>query len=250
MLRTTILLTLTTFVLTGMTARQQNATIDFQAKVDRFEKKYLANYTISKENLDGTGQQYTLDTKSQPIWRKKTTLKGKTSFRFNTKQRAYQRLYLSFYQYETSTQRSAALDSLLNCFGGGSGKLVWGVNGKSAKTSPCIYIINEKEIVACHIDYSYQNGIWEKFKYDLEKSFGNESSGIIESGCGGPINFRAFCRWFLVLSVGSIRRSTSTAEMPALRSGDDSMMRWGAKEEGALFTCISDKITIVFLYCR
>ena len=193
MLRATlIILTLATFVLTGMTGRQQTAATDFQAKVDSFVKNYSADFTISKDNLDGAGQQYTLDTRTNPTWKKKVTLKSKTSFVNNYKQTVYQRLYLSFYQYETDKQCTAALDSLMNCFGGDCGKLKWGVSGQSAKTIPCIYLISEKEIVACHINCEHQNDFWTKFKHDLEITFGNGTSAIIESGCGGPINFKKF----------------------------------------------------------
>ena len=189
MLRPTIILPILTFALTSLTSKQDELASDFQMSVDRFVKKYSADHTISKENLDGAGQQYALDTRTKPTWSKKMTLKSKTSFINKYNQKVYQRLYLSFYRYDKDQQCTAALDSLLNCFGGLCGNIKWGVKGQSAKTIPCIYIINEREIVACHVNCEQVNDFWATFKQDLTATFGNTTSRIIDTGCGGSINF-------------------------------------------------------------
>ena len=167
-----------------------SATPDFQTKVDSFLKKYLADFSISKDNLNGSGQGYDFEDKTKPIWVKRITLKCKTSFVNNYPQTVYQRLYLSFFQYKSDKQCTAALDSLLNCFGGMCTKLQWDVKGQSAKTIPCIYLFNEKEIVACYINCEHQNDFWIKFKHDIEMTFSNGASRVMETGCGGPINFK------------------------------------------------------------
>lgn len=187
-----IIMSLSIFALTSMSNRQQTSTTNFQTRVEGFVKKYSTHFTTSIDNIDVKGQQYTLDTRTKPTWTKKVTLRSKTSFVNNYRQTVYQRLNLSFYQYDTNAKCTAALDSLLNCFGGECCKLNWGDSAQSAKSIPCIYIINETEIVACHINCEHQNDFWTKFKHDLEMTFRDGASAIIESGCGGSINFRKY----------------------------------------------------------
>ena len=84
------------------------------------------------------------------------------------------------------------MESLLNCYGTDCGKLKWGEEGKSLKTTPSIYLINNKEIIVCKIHCDHTNDFWTKFKNELTTKFGCGTSRIIDAGCGGPINFRKF----------------------------------------------------------
>ncbi len=171
-------------------SKQPTVTSNFQVKVESFLKMFSDDFSPSKENLIGTGQGYDFENKTNPIWTKRITLKSKTSFVNNYQQTVYQRLYFSFFQYENSKRTLTALDSLLNCFGGACTKLKWDAKSQSAKTIPCIYLINEKEIVACYINCEHQNDFWMKLKDEIEKTFSNGTSRVMETGCGGPINFK------------------------------------------------------------
>lgn len=131
-----------------------------------------------------------LDKKVNASWSKTITLKQKKAFKNKYNQSVYQRLFLGFYQYTTNKECSAALDSLLNCFGTDCGTLKWGDNDKAIKTTPTIYLINDKEIVVCKIHCEHTNDFWTTFKHYLEMTFSSKNSGIIEAGCGGQIRFR------------------------------------------------------------
>ena len=186
------MLTAATFAFSGLANGQTVTISDFQVKVDCFLKKYSADFVVSKDNLDGTGQQFTLDTKTKPTWTMKVTLKSKAPLDENYNQTVYQRLYFAFYKFDNEKQCTEALDSLLNCFGGDCGKIKWNVSGQSSKTIPCVYLINETEIISCHINCSTQNDFWTKFKHDFKMTFGNSVTAIMETGCGGPIEFKKF----------------------------------------------------------
>jgi hypothetical protein len=183
------LLTVAAFAFTGLVSGLTTPASDFEIKVDSFLKKYSADFVVSKENLDGTGQQHTVH---NTIWTKKITLKSRAPIKNNYNQTSYQRLYLAFYKFADNNRSKAAMDSLLNCFGGDCGKIKWGAEGQSSKTTPCIFIFNETEIISCHINCERENGDWTKYKHDIELYFGSKSSSIMETGCGGPINFKKF----------------------------------------------------------
>lgn len=189
---TTIILLILTFALTSLTSKQDKLASDFQTSVDSFIKKYSEDFTTVTETFNYDGNDFVLDKKVKTSWDKTVTLKHKTAFKNKYDQTVYQRLFLGFYQYDTDKQCSAALDSLLNCFGTDCGKINWGDNGKSLKTTPTIYLINEREIIVCKIHCEHTNDFWTTFKHDLTMTFGNGTSGIIDSGCGGPVNFKKF----------------------------------------------------------
>ena len=186
---TTIILLILIFALTSLTSKQDKLATDFQTSVDSFIKKYSADFKTVAETFNSDGNDFILEKKVKTSWNKTVTLKRKTSFKNKYDQTAYQRLFLGFYQYDTDKQCSAALDSLLNCFGTDCSKLKWGDNGKSLKTTPTIYLINEREIIVCKIHCEHTNDFWTTFKHDLTTTFENATSRIIDAGCGGPINF-------------------------------------------------------------
>lgn len=180
------------FGLTSPTSQQDNVASNFQQRVDEFIKKHSADFTPVTETYHANGNDRILDKKVKTVWNKNVTLKGKTSFKNKYDQTVYQRLFLGYYQYETDQQCSAALDSLLNCFGTDCDQLKWGDNGKKLKSTPTYYLINEREIIVCKIHCVHTNAFWTTFKHDLAMTFGSGSSGIIETDCGGPVRFRKF----------------------------------------------------------
>ena len=193
MLRPTIIILLIlTFALTSLTSKQEKLATEFQTNVDNFIEKYSGDFSTVAETFNSNGNDFILDKKIKTSWDKTITLKRKTSFKNKYNQTVYQRLFLGFYQYDTDKQCSAALDSLLNCFGTDCGKLKWGDNGKSLKTTPSIYLIKSREIIVCKIHCEHINDFWTTFKNDLTTTLGHGEFGIIEAGCGGPINFIKF----------------------------------------------------------
>ena len=190
----TIIFTILTFALTSFTSNQDEPEIDFPTSVDSFIKKYSADFSVVSKTYNSESNDFVLESKVINTWNKTVTLKRKKSFKNKYDQTVYQLLFLGFYQYDTEKQCSAALDSLLNCFGTDCGKIEWGGgdNIKYFKTTPRVYLINEKTIITCKIYCEHTDDFWTTFKYDLIMTFGNGASGIIEAGCGGPIYFRKF----------------------------------------------------------
>ena len=163
---------------------------DFGFKIDSFLKKYSQNFKTINENFNSNGNDFVLDNKTKSLWVKKVTLKNNTPFINSDKKIVYQRLYLSFYQYESPQQCTTAVDSLLNCFGTDCWSIKRGTDINGVHTTPNIYVINEKEIIVCHLFCEHQNESWIKFKNELITTFGNSGSDVIISGCGGPLTFR------------------------------------------------------------
>jgi hypothetical protein len=191
-IKITVIFTILTFALTSFTSNQDEPAIDFPESVDSFIKKYSADFSEVPQTHNLESNDFVLDNKVITTWNKTVTLKRKKSFKNKYDQTVYQRLFLGFYQYDTEKQCSAALDSLLNCFGTDCCKIKWGDNIKGFKTTPRVYLINEKTIITCKIYCEHVDNFWITFKHDLIMTFGNESSIIIDAGCGGPINFRKF----------------------------------------------------------
>ncbi len=182
----TALILIIAFIFIGLTSGSS----DFENKINGFLKNYSADFVLSKkDNLEGTGQQFALE-KINPTWKRKITLKSKVTIQNKYKQPSYERLYLAFYKFEDQKQCTAAMDTLLNCFGGDCFKIKWGVTGQTAKTTPCLYIFNETEIISCHISCETENEFWPKFKRDLEVHFSHGAYKVLEAGSGGPLNFR------------------------------------------------------------
>ncbi|MFM9947251.1 MAG: hypothetical protein ACKV1O_04875 [Saprospiraceae bacterium] len=189
---TTIILLILTFAFTSLSSKRDKPATDFQTSVDRFVKKYSTDFRTVTETFNSDGNDFILDKKVKTSWNRTATLKRKTAFKNEYGQTVYQRLFLGFYQYDTDKQCAAALDSLLNCFGTDCGKIKWGDNGIKLKTTPILYLKNEKEIIVCKIKCEHSNDFWTTFKHDLTATFCNGTSGIIDAGCGGPVNFRKF----------------------------------------------------------
>lgn len=189
---TNILLLFLSFTMSSLSSKEDEPEMGFKQRIEGFINKYSQDYTAIAESFHVGGNDIILDNKVKTSWDSTITLKSRTSFRNKYDQTVYQRLYLGFYQYETENQCLNALDSLLNCFGTDCGQVKWGENGTSLKTSPAIYLINQKEIIVCKIHCEHANDFWTSFKNDLVIIFGNRASGIIETGCGGPVSFREF----------------------------------------------------------
>jgi hypothetical protein len=128
---TTIILLISTFALISVTSKQGIPATDFQTGVESFIKKYSADFATVDETFNRDGNDFILDKKVRTSWSKIVTLERKTTFKNIYDQTAYQRLYLGFYQYDTNKQCSAAVDSLLNCFGTDCDSFSWGENCKS-----------------------------------------------------------------------------------------------------------------------
>ena len=187
---TIISLCVSIFILTSLTSNKITSGSTFKGEVDSFLEKYSAGFSAIPERYNSFGNDYILDTKVMSSWKKIVTLKSKIKFENNYKQIVSQRLFLGFYKYENKVKCSAALDSLLACFGNDCAKIKWGEQVSSLKATPSIYIVNDSEIIVCHIRCEQINNSWEIFKDELIHTFGEENSGVIESGCGGPVEFR------------------------------------------------------------
>ena len=179
---TILTLTLTSFLLTDNSD-------DFKTKVENFIAKYSTDYATSPETLDGTGYQWTLDTKTRPTWTTKQTLKSKEPFINKYDQTAYQRLFFAFYQYDTEEKGKIALDSLTNCFPPLCLKIQRDKNKEGTKAIPAIYLITKTEIVTCHLHCEQIRDNWTEITKDIIKTFGDQESVIITTGCGGPLEW-------------------------------------------------------------
>lgn len=184
-----LFLTVFSYSFTTKFFQQKN---DFELKVDSFLKKYSTDFSLSNDRFSNNSNDFVLDNKTKSDLSKVVTLKCKTSFVNQYKQTVYQRLYLGFYQFNSQKDCNAALDSLLNCFGTDCQKIKRGENGQLVKTSPVFYLLNENQIIVCHIACEHKNEFWKTFTYDLKMNFGNEGSFTIYSDCGGPITFNKF----------------------------------------------------------
>ena len=160
---------------------------EFENKIDNYLKLYLANFDFTSEKIDGTDR--VIET-TKPSWVKKGSLVSKATIQDKNGETTKLKLNFSFYHYENSIKSKAAMDSILNCFGGECTKLSWGVKDQSAKTPPCIFIFKEKEIISCFVSCEQKNNYWTLFIPDLEKTFSSAGSKVLESDCGGPIVFR------------------------------------------------------------
>ena len=162
--------------------KQTGTSDDFKSKTEIFVKKYLADYSVSAENLDGSGYQRTLDSDTKYSWTKKQTLKCKKSFINKYKQTSYQRLFFAFYQYDNEQSGKSALDSLIKCFPLDCYKLTVGQNIPGIKSIPAIYLINKAEIITCHIYCEQLQDNWTNIQQDIINTFGDKQSIIITTG--------------------------------------------------------------------
>jgi len=177
--------------LAWMLPRQSGNSNDFKNKTEIFIKKYLADYSVSADNLDGSGYQWTLDTKTKHSWTKKQTLKSKKSFINKYKQTSYQRLFFAFYQYDNEQTGKSALDSLIKCFPmDGCYKITIGQNIPALKSIPAIYLINKTEIITCHLPCEQIQDNWTNIQQDIINTFGDKQSIIITTGCGGQLEWK------------------------------------------------------------
>jgi hypothetical protein len=169
---------------------QTPTTSPFETKIDNWVKLYLANFIVDQSNLNGTGQQSATDQVNSASWKKKITLKSKTTIKDKNEKITNLKIYLAFYEFADANSCNSAKDSVLNCFGGDCTKIQWGKDDQTAKTIPCLYIFNEKQIISCHVSCEEKNNYWTLFKPDLEKNFSSQGSKILEADCGGPFMFR------------------------------------------------------------
>ena len=172
------------------TIGQTSTTSVFETNADNWLKLYTANFDLVPGNLNGTGQQAVMDRVKSVSWTKKITMKSKATIQDKNDKTTNLKLYIAFYEFADGNSCSSAKDSVLNCFGGECTKIKWGTDGQCAKTIPCIYIFNAKEIISCQVSCEEKNNYWTYIKSDLEKAFATQGSKILESDCGGPITFR------------------------------------------------------------
>lgn len=170
--------------------RQTSTSDNFKTKTETFLKKYSADYSVSPDNLDGSGYQWVLDTKTKHSWTKKQTLKCNKSFINKYQQTSYQRLFFAFYQYNTEQNCKTAFDTLINHFPGDGYKIKQGTNIKALKTIPAIYLINKTVIITCHIYCEQLQDNWSSIQKDIIDTFGDTPSIIITTGCSGPLEWK------------------------------------------------------------
>ena len=161
-----------------------------ELKSQKFLSKYYPTYKESRETLDGSGYQCTLDKRTNPKWTKKITLKCKESFINKYNQTSYQRLFFAFYEYADYDTGEAAIDSLLNHFPNDDFKIKKNKNMEGLKAIPAIYILNRKEIITCHVHCLQTWNNWENIKNEIIDAFANAESNIITTGCGGPLEWK------------------------------------------------------------
>ena len=174
-----------------LSASQKQYSPDFQTKVANYLKAFSLTFSESKDRYDGYEyNDWVLCKKAKYSWKKEITLKSNTSFTNKYKQVAFQRLYFSFYQYETDKLCRTAIDSLLNCFGTDCRKIQWGENMNGVKGTPKIYIFRKREIICCKINCEHVNEYWTKVKQDLIDKFDDNESNFVITGCPGPVEWK------------------------------------------------------------
>ena len=184
------LIVVISFILSNSVNGQTAVISDFETKVDNYIKLYLPNFDISNENPSESRMLFIIDSLKSTVWTRKVTLKSKQTIQDKNGQTTNLRLNLSFYNFEDSKKCKDAMNVLLNCFGGDCGKIEWGTPGQTAKTTPCVFVFNEREIITCSISCEQENGYWNGFKEDLIKTLREDPAKIMEAGCGGPITFK------------------------------------------------------------
>lgn len=180
-----------TFAITSLIGSQGKNSKSIETNVENFIKKYASKFSVVAEKFNRVSNDGVLNEKVETTWKKNITLKCKTLFKNKYNQKVYQRLFLGFYQYENEKLCSSALDSLLNCMGTDCAKLKWGEEQRGFKTTPCLYLINEKEIIVCKIHCEHSNNFWVEFKNDLISTFRSDKTRVIDVGCGGHASFKA-----------------------------------------------------------
>ena len=160
-------------------------------KVDSFLSSISTNFDESPDRYSHSEyNDIILEKKVVSEWSKTITLKSKTSFKNHYGQTVYQRLYLGFHEYESENVCDSAFSTLMNCLGNDCAKVKWGEELNGIKSSPFLYIKTDDEIVFCKINCEHENDFWTDLKSKLINTFSQPKSRIIETGCGGPLNFR------------------------------------------------------------
>lgn len=185
-----VLLFLLPFTFSCLKSGNENLTNNFQTKLESFVKKYSKNFSAVTERFNPASNDGVLNEKVETAWKENVTLKCKSYFKNKYNQKVYQRLFLGFFQYESEKLCSSALDSLLNCMGTDCAKLKWGDEERGFMTTPCFYLIGEKQIIVCKIHCEHLNNFWVEFKNDLLSTFRSDKTRVIDVGCGGYASFK------------------------------------------------------------
>jgi hypothetical protein len=184
--KTVFLITLLLF-LSGFNLNKENQ--DFKTNVEEFIESFSEEFSLSNETLTGTGYQYFFETKTNPVWKKKITLKNKKPMKNKYNQTTYQKLYFGFYEFKNESEVKKTFDGFTNCFPPECVKLEKGEYIEALKHIPAIYIFNQNTIVTCHIGCEHLDNNWEGIKKSLLEKFSSNEATIISTGCGGPIEW-------------------------------------------------------------
>jgi hypothetical protein len=94
-----------------------------------------------------------------------------------------QRITVSIFNYENAETTNQVKTDLLKCFPNDCSEVREGYSG-GYKTTPAIYIFDERYIAVMNMRCEDEDGQWEKIKNDFLGRFRNENSKVIEAGCG------------------------------------------------------------------
>jgi hypothetical protein len=142
---------------------------------------------ISSETLSALGNDIVLHSKVRTEWKKEFALEHKTNA--ENDRTKYPKLYYGFYQYSNNKKCSAALDSLLHCFGNDCIEIKWNNEHVHVSSIPSIYIINDKEIIVCKIQPTYEDDFWNSTQSEVLNTFKKDHSKIIRIDHTGAISF-------------------------------------------------------------
>ncbi len=156
-------------------------------RLDSFILLHQTQYTQSNDRHFGTNNSPALSS-SKTLWSKNITLKSRELVANVYKQSAFQQFYMTFNEYGSSAECSAAKDSLMGYIRKES-SAEWGDSGKTMKTTPFLYIINETTIISCFVSCEQADKTWDNLQQEMLLFFGTAHPTTIKSGCGGPLTF-------------------------------------------------------------
>lgn len=184
-------------ILTGFQVQNPNQTpnfgnykkTEFESRIYKFLNSYIKEYNGSDERFLDEQNEKVLEEKGFAAWEMIMTLESKNTFKNSSNQTVYQKVFFGFFEFKNSVLTQNALNIIMNCLGTDCAMIKWGNSDKSIKSTPMIYIINEKEIISCKIKCEHINANWDRLKMDLIKTFGKSGTRIVTVGCGGKPEF-------------------------------------------------------------
>jgi hypothetical protein len=94
-----------------------------------------------------------------------------------------QRITVSIFNYENAEVTNQVKTDLLKYFPNDCSNIKEG-QSRGCKTTPAIYIFDERYIAVMNMRCEDEDEQWEKIKDDFLERFRNENSKVIEAGCG------------------------------------------------------------------